>query len=127
MITYKFNKKTNILEVEILGITSIEDFIKYYKDIGENTNFPNNLKVLSDATKGVFEKNDEVESVKKIVTASKDSTRKRKTVTVAFIVTKPYEVAISQLFQEFHKKKDYRFKLFPTRETALLWLNLISD
>ena len=123
MITYRFNKKTAMVESVIEGENTIEDFTNYLLSLSKEQNFPDILKVFSNGEKGRFAKHVNPEDMYKIANAIQELLKKHKKVYTAFIISTSLETAMAELYKDFSSSKNYKFKVFSTKEAAIQWLN----
>lgn len=124
MIKYIFNKEKGIVETEIIGITTISDFYKYFMALSEDQNLPKILKIFTDGSKGKFDSNVSPEDMIKLAEANKISLEKREKVYTASVISSSIEMAMGFLYKEFSERQNYEFELFSTKEEALHWLCL---
>ncbi len=122
MITYKFNSKIGILETKIIGEVSISDFVKYINSLIEDENLPSVLKIFTDASEGRFATDIKYEELPRIVEVNNNHLKKRELICDAFVLSSSMETALGQLYMELINSKNYFFKIFSTKESALYWL-----
>lgn len=123
MITYKFNKEIGILETFIKEVVSIKDFIEYIISISEDQSLPDVLKIYTDASEGRFSSEVKPEDLPKIVEVNNLHLAKRKRIIDAFTLSGSMETALGQLYMELSKADNYKFKIFSTKDAAIVWLN----
>lgn len=123
MITYQFNTKTAIVESLIEGEISIQDFTSYLLSLSKEKHFPDTLKIFSNGEKGRFAKHVNPEDMYKIADAIQELLKKHKKVYTAFIISTSLETAMAELYKDFSSSKNYKFKVFSTKEAAIQWLN----
>ncbi len=123
MITRIFNSEKGILESKFEGEISINEVTEYILSLSEDKTLPKVLKIFTDASNATFDENVVPNDLKKLVEANYKSLSVRDSIYDAFIVSKPIEMALGQLYMEFSKSENYYFNLFSTKEAAVKWLN----
>lgn len=122
MITYRFNKETQILEVSYTGNILPEEIISYNEFIAENKNLPRELKVLVDARTASYQFSTKTIEILKVLV--KQFMQNYKFMKVALVHSKPLETAFSQIIEDKQQPKNYFHHTFSTKEAALDWLEL---
>ena len=122
MLKYSYNNKLNILEIKATGTNRVTDIIKHYTYLAENNSFPKNLNFLIDSKDAKIEINpDELSQIFKPLLKT---IKKYDVLYEAILVDKPYETAITTLFETQLKTfQNYKFNIFNTQEAALDWLS----
>ena len=119
-IVYYYNFELQILEVTYDGVISIEDLMEFGNKIMKDKTLPLNLKVLTDATKAVY--NFTEDDLTEIAIAFKKNTSHFKSFRGAFIYEEPLGLAYSILFEKKQEVDNYQHKVFSTKQAALKWL-----
>ena len=121
MITTKFNTCTNILEVTYFGDVTSKEIIDYIIATMNNSNYPRELKILTDASKAkmCFDPDD----IHKIVDANNRSLKKYDSITDALIVVNPNETALTVFFKFLSENEKYAVNAFATKKAASEWLH----
>jgi hypothetical protein len=124
-ISYKFNKKTLILEVIYQGKIYAQDLIEYGKSFSNEKYLPRELNILVDATQADYKvpRNE----FPKLIIALKRDLKKFERIRVAFIQTKPKETAYSMLYGQKAILPNYVHRVFSEKQTALDWLKTNKD
>ena len=122
MITYIFNKATGILETKFEGDISINDITAYILSLRGDKTLPKKLKIFTDASNG--KRTDDVvpNDLAILIEENSKSLAERDFIFDAFVVSSSLEMALSMLYQELIKAKNYKFGIFSTKEAALNWL-----
>ncbi|PKQ65823.1 hypothetical protein BZG02_02125 [Labilibaculum filiforme] len=120
MIKTKFNHQTGILEAQYIGNITLKDILDYIDATKDNTTYPRNLRILTDASQAnmLLGHND----IETIVNANNESLKNYNYIVDALIVDKPVETALSLFFKLLSENNKYKAKVFSTPEGAEYWL-----
>lgn len=119
-ITYNFNSKEGIFYATLVNEITINDVLKHYQVIAEQSKITNNLRVLIDTKNYNFLiKASELSITKNIVIKA---IQQFETLKEAIVIQNSYAVAIGILFKKQIKFPNYRFKIFSDEQTAKMWL-----
>lgn len=121
MIESEFNKTNNRLETKYIGNVTCDEVIDYIKTTKLNTQFPRDLKIISDTSNGLF--NFSIEDLDKIIVENNKSLERYNSITDAIIVDNPKNTVLTFLYKELAKTKKYKFEIFATSTAAIKWLN----
>jgi len=123
MISSIYDKKKGILITKKHGIITLNDIIEDIILVGQNTDLPENLKILTDVTEAEYRfRESEIPILVKYV---KETLRKFESVKEALIQNDPYVTALSMIYQFNLKEfKNFKYKVFSSSEFAYRWLNL---
>lgn len=120
MINYQFDKDKKILHVHFTGVVTFDELFDHVSINEEKRSLPDDLKILSDATKAKLSiKPSELKLIKNQLAKTLE---KVEYLYDAFVVSKPKETAITTLYMELAKLKNYKFKVFSSIEAAEYWL-----
>ncbi|MCB2197397.1 MAG: STAS/SEC14 domain-containing protein [Bacteroidetes bacterium] len=125
MINSKFDKAEGILFVEFVGEITADELNNYIVSVRENTELPNKLKILSDASNGKFAKKVGRKELLNFLEENKVTLSQKEAIHDAFVVSNAFEMALGMLYREFNKINNYKFNVFSTKEAALSWLHRI--
>lgn len=120
MVLTKFNHQKGILDSQFIDDVTLKEIVDYIIATKNNTTYPRNLKILTDATRALMKL--VPDDLKVIVSENNKSIEKYNYIIDAIVIDKPKETAISLLYQEMAKNSKYRFQVFSTREAAIEWL-----
>lgn len=104
------------------GAITTEDILRNMDFITETTGIPRNLKLVTD-----FRNADFVSPTSDMEVILKYSAEKSKEFTFikeAFITATPKSTALAMIYaKETNQSSSYKFKVFSTLESALIWIN----
>ncbi len=120
MVTAIFNHQIGILETIFKDEVSIVEITDYIIATKENESYPRSLKILTDATDARV--NFTVKDLSIIVDENSKSLEKYEFIIDAIILENPKETALALLYNRLASSKNYKFKIFSTREEASRWL-----
>lgn len=120
MININYNKSEGIIYIERIGDISAEDIINTIDKIGTTYCHLNHLYVLEDTSQSTakFSQTD----YSSFYEATIKLLEKVNKVSLAMIVAKPDQTALSLLFEEAFKVRNYRIQIFSTELAAKNWL-----
>ena len=122
MVLVDFNPDTGILKTTIKGVVTLKEIIDYIIATKENSSYPRDLKILTDASNA--DMNISPNELHLIVEENMKSLEVYDSIVDAIVLSAPKETALSILYQEIAKNRKYRFQIFSTREAALKWLEI---
>lgn len=123
MIHAEFDQQSGLLRTTFSGVVTADEVVEYVIANNRNQSYPQNLKILSDATKAQF-----VFKAKELVRIKHEifeSVKVFDKVSDAFVTDKPHETALSLVYMELASAPGYHFMVFSTFEAALTWLEEI--
>ncbi|KJD35291.1 hypothetical protein PW52_11540 [Tamlana sedimentorum] len=123
MITSEFNEQTNILETELNGEVDAVDVLLYLNEFKSNKALPRKLKTLVTGNRVKFKFS--VKDLKDFNDVKNQSLQQYTTVASAVVINNPIGAALSTIYGAIANNEKYKYKVFSTREAALLWLNNI--
>lgn len=126
MINYEFDSQQEILHVEFTGEITVEELNDYIISIRENKELPDNLKILSDASKGKFAKKIGRRELLTFLEENKKSLLHRDTISDAFVLSSSFEMALGMLYRAYNDIENYQFNVFSSKEAAFKWLKQSS-
>lgn len=121
MITSVFDSESNILETEFKNDVDAVDILLYLQEFEVNTFYPRKLKTLVTATDADFKFT--IKDLKSFNQVKNQSLKQYELVVSAIIINNPVAAALSTVYSTLANNKKYKFKVFSTREAALVWLN----
>lgn len=121
MLDYNFNKETETLETNYIGNITANEIVNYIRDTKNNTEYPRNLKILSNTKEATF--NFTIEELDLIVEENYKSLEKYDEIIDAIIVDDPKTTVLTVLYKQFFKTKKYKFEIFATESAAKNWLH----
>lgn len=125
MILTNFIEEINLLEVKYEGTISVKELIDYINETRKNKSYPRDLRIITDARNVKMDFNPD--DLSKIIEANTKSLKNYNSITDAFVIDKPKETALSLLFQELSKNKNYKFKIFFKLDNAINWIFETKD
>ena len=120
MITLDFNTDTKILVNTLTGTIDISDVLNMYHQIENHDSLSANLKIIIDSQKARYSFTEK--DLQKIANAIKHLLTKFNSIQEAIVQSTPYETAMAILYEQMVYFDNFRFKVFSTREAAILWL-----
>ena len=121
MIYYDFNQDEGVLLVLMEGPITTDDILRNMDFITDTVGIPRNLKLVTD-----FRNADFVSPVSDMEIILKYSAEKSKQfifIKEAFITVTPKNTALAMIYaKETNQSSDYKFKVFSTLESALIWM-----
>ena len=120
MVFSNFDHQKQILISRFENDINIEDITAYINATRLNKDYPRKLRILTDSSKSNMILSPE--DLPKIVEANNNSLKEYTYIIDAIILENPHDTAISYLYKEISKNKNYFFKLFSTYEAANQWL-----
>jgi len=120
MVLTEFNEKSGILHSKFDGVVSLLEVVEYIRATKNNTTYPRDLKILTDSREAIMNFN--VDDLDVIVLENTQSIKNYDSITDAIVLDGAIETALSLLYQELSKLKNYKFNVFSTEKAALNWL-----
>ena len=115
-----FDSSLGILVLTVENELTPGAVIDYYNELGENRDYPRDLKVICFVTaKDYLVKPEDLDEMVGVLDKTCVSYN---TLAEAFVAEDPYSTVITTLFSEKAKMPNYRSKVFSTKEAALKWL-----
>lgn len=121
MIDSTFNTESRLLETRFHGPITKEEVLEYVNSLRDAKDYPDNLKIITDATEANLEFSRE--ELGEILTIVNDHPGLYDSIKDAMIMTSPKMTAFSMIVEMFTKNSPYHVKIFSTREAALEWLS----
>lgn len=126
MINCDFDSNEGLLFVEFTGEITVEELTNYIISVRENTELPQRLKILSDASKGKFAKRIGRKELLNFLEENRVTLSQKEAIYDAFVLSSTFEMALGMLYREFNKIENYKFNVFSTLEAAKDWLKKMS-
>lgn len=121
MISYRLDTETNILETKFEGDIDAQSMIYYISSFDNNPDMPRSIKCIATATNANFKfKTKDLKAFNKI---KNKILPQYEMAMVATIINSPVAAALSTMYSIIANNKDYKFKVFSTREAAMIWLD----
>ena len=120
MVLTEFNERSGILHSKFEGNVSLIEVVEYIRATKENKVYPRHLKIITDSREAIMNFN--VDDLDVIVLENIQSIENYDSITDAIVLDGAIEMALSILYQELSKLKNYKFNVFSTEEAALNWL-----
>ncbi|PLX15466.1 MAG: hypothetical protein C0597_08930 [Marinilabiliales bacterium] len=122
MIKYTYNKEIGILETIFEGEISSENMIEYIISIREDRELPEVLRIFSDTTNGKLKEKFGFKNLKQFLEENKITLEKKEFVYDAYLISKPFEMALGMLYKALNNYSNYKFDVFSSRKAAIDWL-----
>ena len=123
MIEISYNKKLDIFHEHFVGSVTINDLVDYYISVGENNQLPRKLKLIVDYTEAEFIF--DIDDLDELADTVKQNIINYDYVKAAILHSKPYEQAISMMFESLVKEiPNFHTEIFTTKKAATKWLLL---
>ena len=122
MIRETFNSTEGYLESNWTGDVSVQEIVAYIRRTKENRDYPRKLKILSNALDASI--NLSIDDLKLISGENKESLKNYDSITDAFVVQEAIVAALSTMYMKISQVRDYRFKIFSTKQAAEHWLSV---
>ena len=123
MIQEKFNKETGFLESYWEGEITRQEILEYLKRVRTNTEYPRELKSLSDVRNARFKLS--LEDLSLIAMENKKSLSSYTWIRDAYVIDLMALAALSSMFQVLNAFNNYHFNSFSSHESAIKWLNKV--
>lgn len=121
MITFSYNKEENIFYIERRDEIELDDLIKYIEGIDQYSKNMDNLYILDDIRNSISKFT--IEDIPTIIDEVKKRISKYKEVRCAVLVDKPFDTALSMLYENLSSIiENYLYKTFSTTEAGKNWL-----
>jgi len=121
MIDVKYDKNLDIYHEHFVGSFTIDDMVSYYDSAGKNKQLLRKRYVIVDYTQAEFIFS--IEDLNKLADIVKKNIGNYKYVKAAVLHSKPYEQAISMIFEDLIKNiPNFYTQIFSTKEAATKWL-----
>ena len=121
MIQAEFNEDKQILETTLTGVTTIKEIKDYYASLPAMKNLPKRLKVLIDSKNARYQFTDT--DLKLISDSVLPLFNHFEVIIEAIIESSPYETALAFMYEKRTEMKNFRFRVFSSKDTACIWLN----
>lgn len=121
MIKSAFNRNNNILETEFKNDIDAVDVLLYLQEFEHNSAYPRKLKTLVTATNADFKFS--LKDLKSFNQVKNQSLKQYELVVSAIIISNSVTAALSTMYSTLANNKKYKFKVFSSREAALMWLD----
>jgi len=122
VIKYTYNKEIGILETIFEGEISSENMIEYIISIREDRELPEVLRIFSDTTNGKLKEKFGFKNLKQFLEENKITLEKKEFVYDAYLISKPFEMALGMLYKALNNYSNYKFDVFSSRKAAIDWL-----
>ena len=123
MIEVNYYNKLDIFHEHFVGAFTIDDLISHYISVGENNQLPRKLHVIVDYTEAEFIF--DIDDLDELAKTVRQNIINYKYVKAAILHTKPYEQAISMMFESLVKDiPNFYTAIFTTKKAAIRWLLL---
>ena len=120
MVFTDFDHQKKILITRFEGDVELIEIIDYINATRDNKSYPRGLRILTDSRKSnMLITPDEIPA---IVEANNRSLKNYTFIIDAIILENPHDTAMSYLFQELSKTRNYFFEIFASYEAANEWL-----
>ncbi len=123
MITFSYDEELGILHTITCGDLSIDEILRHYEEIRQNSTYPRDLKVIIDCRSTRLAV--KLDDISRLIEAAKNTIPKYTQLREAILVTAPYETVVATLFEQNARFKNYNFRLFYSENAALQWLNAV--
>ena len=123
MITISYDDELGVLQTKTGGDLSIDEILRHYEEIRQNSTYPRDLKVIIDCRSTRLAV--KLDDVSRIIEAAKNTIPKYTRLREAILITAPYETVVATLFEQNARFKNYNFRLFNSENAALRWLNAV--
>jgi hypothetical protein len=123
MITFSYDEELGILHTITCGDLSIDEILRHYEEIRQNSTYPRDLKVIIDCRSTRLAV--KLDDISRLIEAAKNTIPKYTQLREAILVTAPYETVVATLFEQNARFKNYNFRLFNSENAALRWLNAV--
>lgn len=120
MIKIDFNTDSKILINTLTGNIGIAEVLDMYYQVEQHQSLPSNLRIIIDSQKARYTFTEK--ELQEIANAVQHLLTKFDSIQEAIIQSSPYETAMAVLYEQMVDFKNFRFKVFSTREAALKWL-----
>jgi hypothetical protein len=120
MITYRFNKAMQILEVNYAGSIDKVDILEFGIWVANNKELPRELKILTNACDAEY-KISKVD-FNELMVALENNCKFYKCIKAAYTQRKPIETALSTLTSYRSTIPNYFHAVFYSKEAAIAWL-----
>ena len=102
------------------GDVFLKEIIDYINTTKSNKEYPRELRIITDSRKSTMLIMPD--DLQQIVTANIESLQEYTYIIDAIVLDNPNDTALSYLYKEISKSKNYFFKLFSTNKAAIEWL-----
>ena len=115
-----FDSNLGILILTVENQLAPQFVMDYYNDLSNNKEYPRDLRVICFISTTSYKIRPE--DIDEMVDSLEKASNKYKRLTEAFVAEDPYSTVITTLFSEKAQIRNYRSKVFSTKEAALKWL-----
>ncbi|MEX0982829.1 MAG: hypothetical protein WD577_06905 [Bacteroidales bacterium] len=115
-----FDNSLGILILTVENQLAKQFVIDYYNGLAKNNEYPRDLRVICFVTTTNYQIRPE--DIDEMVDSLKQASGNYERLTEAFVAEDPYSTVITTLFSEKAQIRNYRSKVFSTKEAALKWL-----
>lgn len=120
MVFSDFGHKKQVLITRFEGDVNLKEITDYIDATRLNKKYPRELRIITDSRKSNMLL--KPEDLSAIVDANNKSLKEYTYIIDAIILENPHDTAMSFLYKELSKTKNYYFKLFSTYDAAINWL-----
>ena len=120
MVFSDFDHQKQILVTRFEGEIFLKEIIDYINVTKINKDYPRELRILTDSSKSNMLLS--AEDLPMIVEENNNALKEYTYIVDAIVLGNPHDTAISYLYKEISKNKNYFFKLFSSNEAAIQWL-----
>ncbi len=121
MVKVIYDYRFDIYHEYFVGSFTIDDLISHYISFGINNKLPRKFNVIVDYTSAEFVF--EIDELVKLGEAVKKIIKNYKYVKAAILHSKPYEQAVSMMFEDTVRDiPNFYTEIFTTKEAATKWL-----
>lgn len=121
MITYRFDKDTQILQAVFFGHIDSKEIIDFQAKVNSDSSLPSKLRILINARTA---KIDISPNDSKYVALENFKLEEHYTqIKTAFLTDSPEDTALVTLYKHYIRSKKYHFRIFSESENAIDWLS----
>ncbi|MCF6366776.1 MAG: hypothetical protein L3J35_11300 [Bacteroidales bacterium] len=120
MVNSSFDYQKNILITRFEGNVTLKEVVDYINATRLNQEYPRKLRILTDSSKSTMLM--VPDDLQHIVEANNESLKEYTYIIDAIVLENPKDTALSYLYKEISKNKNYFFQLFSTNKAARKWL-----
>lgn len=115
-----YDQEKQLLITQFTGDVDLNEYLSYIYSLNENPEYSRNINILIDFrnANSLYS----ISGIKKISDATKQAFQHYSSAKIAIIENNPLETALSILYQKITKQKNYRFRIFSTKDATLKWL-----
>jgi len=121
MVKVIYDYRFDIYHEYFVGSFTIDDLINHYLSVGINNQLPRKFNVIVDYTQAEFVF--DIDELDRLGEAVEQNIKNYKYVKAAILHSKPYEQAVSMMFEDIVKDiPNFYTEIFTTKEAATKWL-----